>query len=71
MSQTFAELVEEVKQLSTEEKKELHELLKKELIEERRREILANWDAGIKEMQNDELPVFSDTDSLLNSLSRD
>lgn len=40
MSQTFAEVVEEVKQLSLAEKEVLHDLLRKYLIEERRREIL-------------------------------
>ena len=38
MSQTFAEVVEEVKQLSPAEKEELQELLRKYLIEERRSE---------------------------------
>ena len=49
MSQTFAEVVEEVKQLSVAEKEELRELLKKYLIDERRREIHENAEAGIEE----------------------
>jgi len=71
MSQTFAQVVEDVKQLSSAEKEELHQLLKKYLIEERRRQILENHRAGLEEMQNDQLAVFTDTDSLMDSLSND
>lgn len=71
MSQTFAQVVEDVKQLSSAEKEELHQLLKKYLIEERRRQILENYRAGLEEMQNDQLAVFTDTDSLMDSLSND
>ena len=71
MSQTFAQVVEEVKQLSPAEKHELQELLRKYVIEERRREILENGEAGLEEMRNGELTSFSDADSLLDSLSHD
>jgi len=71
MSQTFAEVVEEVKQLSSSEKEELHELLKKYLIEERRREILENAEAGMEEMRRGELKSFSNVDDLMDSLSHD
>ena len=71
MSQTFAQVVEDVKQLSAAEKEELHQLLKKYLIEERRRQILENYRAGREELQNDELTAFTDTDSLVDSLSND
>ena len=71
MSQTFAEVVEEVKQLSPAEKEELHELLKKYLIEERRREILENAEAGMEEMRRGELKSFSNADDLMDSLSHD
>jgi hypothetical protein len=49
MSATFAEIVEDVKQLTPSEKQELHELLRKYLIEERRREIFAAAQRGLKE----------------------
>ena len=71
MSQTFAQVVEDVKQLSPAEKHELQELLRKYVIEERRREILENGEAGLEEMRNGELTSFSDADSLLDSLSHD
>ena len=71
MSQTFAQVVEEVKQLSPAEKHELQELLRKYVVEERRREILENGEAGLEEMRNGELTSFSDADSLLDSLSHD
>ena len=71
MSQTFAEVVEEVKQLSPAEKEELHELLKKYLIEERRREILENGEAGRTEFREGKLKSFSDVDDLMDSLSHD
>ena len=71
MSQTFAQVVEDVKQLSPAEKQELQELLRKYVIEERRREILENGEAGLEEMRNGELTSFSDADSLLDSLSHD
>ena len=71
MSQTFAQVVEDVKQLSPAEKHELQELLRKYVIEERRREILENGEAGLEEMRNGELTSFSDADGLLDSLSHD
>ncbi len=71
MSQTFAEVVEDVKQLSSSEKEELQELLRQYLIEERRREILANAEAGMEEMRRGELTSFSNVDELMNSLSHD
>ena len=71
MSQTFAEIVEDVKQLSPAEKEELQELLKKYLIDERRREIRENADAGMEEMRRDQLKPFSNVDDLIDSLSHD
>jgi hypothetical protein len=71
MSQTFAEVVEDVKQLSPAEKEELQELLKKYLIEERRREIRENGESGLKEFREGKLTSFSDVDELMDSLSHD
>ena len=39
----FAEIVEEVKVLSTQQKQELHKLIEKYLIEERREEIYQSY----------------------------
>lgn len=71
MSQTFAEVVEEVRQLSPAEKEELQEIIKKSLVEERRREILENAEAGLEEMRRGELKSFSNVDDLMDSLSHD
>ena len=71
MSQTFAEVVEDVRQLSPAEKEELQEIIKKSLIEERRREILENVEAGIEELRRGELESFSNVDDLMDSLSHD
>jgi hypothetical protein len=71
MSQTFAEVVEDVRQLSPAEKEELQEIIKKSLVEERRREILENAEAGMEEMRRGELKSFSNVDTLMDSLSHD
>jgi hypothetical protein len=68
MSQTFAEVVEDVRQLSPAEKEELQEIIKMSLVEERRREILENADAGMEEMRRGELKSFSNIDDLIHSL---
>jgi hypothetical protein len=54
MSTTFVDIVEEAKQLSTEEKQELRDLLDNYLIEERRQLIFENY-----EQSKQEQPVFS------------
>jgi len=71
MSQTFADVVEEVRQLSPAEKEELQEIIKKSLVEARRREILENAEAGMEEMGRGELKSFSNVDELMDSLSHD
>ena len=69
MSQTFAEIVEDVKQLTPAEKEELQALLKKYLIEERRREIQENAEAGLQEYREGTLQSFSNVDEMMDSLS--
>jgi DNA-binding ferritin-like protein len=71
MSQTFAEVAEDVRQLSHAEKEELQEIIKKSLVEERRREMLENAEAGMEEMRCGELESFSNVDDLMDSLSHD
>jgi hypothetical protein len=71
MSQTFAEVVEEVRQLSPAEKEELQEIIRMSLVEERRREILENAEAGMEEMRRGELKSFSNVNDLMDSLSHD
>jgi hypothetical protein len=69
MSQTFAQVVEHVKQLSLAEKQELQVLLRKYLIEGRRLEIVENGAAGIEEWRDGKLTSFADIDKLQDSLS--
>lgn len=69
MNQNFADVVEDVKQLS--EKEELQELLRKYLIEERRAEIRENAEAGLKEFNEGKLQFYSDIDEMMNCLSHD
>jgi hypothetical protein len=71
MSQTFAEIVEDIKRLSIGEKEELHELLRKYLIEERRREIRATAEASLEEYQGGKLQPFSNIEEMMDSLSHD
>lgn len=70
MSQSFAEVVEEVKQLSPAEMEQLQELLKNYLIEKRRRQIQENGRAGFKDLKG-KLESFSNIDELVISLSHD
>jgi len=71
MSQTFAEVVEDVRQLSSEERQELQAILTQSLVEERRQEILENAKTGMEEMGRGELKSFSNVDDLMDSLSHD
>jgi hypothetical protein len=71
MNQTFAEVVEDVRQLSPAEREELQEIIKKSLVDERRREIHENAEAGLEEMRRAELKSFSNVDDLMDSLSHD
>lgn len=58
MKDSFAEVVEEVKNLSTEEKLELQALIEKYLTEERRQEIFENYQASLNELNEGNL-IFS------------
>jgi hypothetical protein len=71
MSQTFADIVEDVKQLSAAEKEELQELLRKYLIEERRLEIKNNAAEGQNDYDQGSLTSFRNVDEMMDSLSHD
>ena len=71
MSQSFAEIVEDVKQLSPAEKEELQELLRKYLIEERRAKILEHAEASLQENREGKLEFFSNVDDMMDFLSHD
>ena len=66
MSQTFAEMVEDVQQLSLAEKEELQELLRKYLIEERRHEIRENADAALREYRDGKLQFLTNIDEMMD-----
>jgi hypothetical protein len=64
MSVMFVDIVEEVKQLSSDEKEELKQLLDKYIIEERREEILRSYEEGKLETADGSLKFSSDMDEL-------
>jgi hypothetical protein len=69
MNYSFAEVVEEVKNLSTEEKLELQTLLEKYLAEERREEIFDNYQSSLDELKEGKLVFTSDVDTLKGMLN--
>ena len=71
MSQTFADVVEDVRQLSPAEREELQEIIKRSLIEERRREILQNCEAGLQELREGKLTFTSDLEELQKQFADD
>jgi hypothetical protein len=68
MKDSFAEVVEEVKNLSTEEKLELQTLIERYLAEERRQEILESHQASLDELREGELVFSSDVKTLKGML---
>ncbi len=64
MNTNFAEVVEDVKQLSFDEKRELKDLLEIYLIKERRQQIFENGEQSKQESQNGELKFSSNPDEL-------
>lgn len=68
MSTTFAEIVEDVKQLSPAEQEALRELIRKFLLEARRSEIRENAEAALKEYRDGKLESFSNVDDAMNYL---
>ncbi len=69
MKNNFAEVVEEVKNLSAEEKQELQILIEKYLIEERRQKIYENYQYSLDELKEDKLVFSSDADALKGMLN--
>ncbi len=69
MKNNFAEVVEEVKNLSVEEKQELQLLIEKYLIEERRQKIYENYQYSLDELKEDKLVFSSDVDTLKGMLN--
>lgn len=70
MKDSFAEVVEEVKNLSIEEKPEMQTLVEKYLTEERRQEIYNNHQASLSELNEGKL-VFSSGMNMLKGMLND
>lgn len=68
MNTTFANVVEDVKQLSFDEKSELKNLLESYLVEERRDEIFRNGEESRRRFKDSELKFSSNIDDLMESL---
>lgn len=68
MELTFAGVVDEVRQLSTDEKRELVEILESDLLDERRSEILRNCDESQKEYEDGKLVFSSHVSDLMKFL---
>lgn len=69
MNDSFAAVVEEVKNLSIEEKLELQALIEKYLAEERRQQIYENYQAGLSELNEGKLAFSGDMDTLREMLN--
>ncbi|MDJ0536692.1 MAG: hypothetical protein QNJ70_30095 [Xenococcaceae cyanobacterium MO_207.B15] len=65
---SFSDVVEAIKQLSTEEKQEIQLLLNQYLREERREEIYQNFQSAQKEQQQDNLQFSSNIGELKQML---
>jgi len=65
---TFSEVVESVKNLSTDEKEEIKSLIEHYLIEEKREEIYQNYLLSQQRQKEDKLNFSSDINELINSL---
>ena len=69
MSRTFATLVENLRNCSTEETLELKSVLERALIDERRREIKANGRRSMEELKRDKLKSSSFISELKRALA--
>ncbi len=69
MKDSFAEVVEEVKNLSTEEKLEMQTLIEKYIAEERRQEIYENYQASLSELKEGKLVFSGDVNMLKGMLN--
>ena len=64
MSSDFANIVEEVKKMSSEDKEELKFLLERYLVEEQREKIYKNYKESLKELQENKLDFSNDINKL-------
>jgi hypothetical protein len=66
MQPGFANVVEEVKKLTSEEKEELLFLIQKYLAEEKRKEIYEDYQTSLQELRENRLEFSSDINQLKN-----
>ena len=69
MQPGFANVVEEVKKLTSEEKEELLFLIQKYLAEERRKEIYEDYQTSLQELRENRLEFSSDINQLKNMVA--
>ncbi len=69
MSTNFADVVDEVRELSFEERQELIDVLEQSLIDERREKIFNTGEEVRHKFNSGELKVYSDVDDLVRSLN--
>ena len=67
----FADIVEEVKSLSTAEKNELSIILDHILIDERRESILKNHHESMEEYKSSKLKFYDNPEDIISSLNED
>ncbi len=67
----FADIVEEVTSLNTEEMAEIRDIISKILIEKRREEILRNHDIALKQAKEGKLKFYDNSSDLLNALNEE
>ena len=71
MPHTFAEIIEEVTQLSTEEQEELQYLMERRRIERNRRQIYDNYQNSLHELITNNLGFSDDVNELRKMLVHD
>ncbi len=69
MKRTFADVVDEVRQLSFEEREQLMDVIERSLIDERRKEILKNGEEARRAYKNGELKAYTNVDDLMKALN--
>lgn len=67
----FADIVEQVKELSIEEKEDLHSILDRILADERRKEMLTHHRETMDELKAGKLKFYSTPEDLLKTLNEE
>ncbi|MDB5281372.1 MAG: hypothetical protein JWO06_447 [Bacteroidota bacterium] len=67
----FADIVEQVKELSLQEKEDLHDILDHILADDRRKEILQNHKESLAELKSGKLKFSSNPEALLKAINKE